>query len=755
MNIMATPTPHPSPEKERGRRARLGHWLRRQKAAWAPSPLAWRGAAAGILLAALATWLWFALHFVTADSVAGPLLFASAGLVAALIAASLLLLLLALIQRLPSLFRRAVAASSVLLIIALLTGPSLRAGLLALVVILAGAALTGGALAAWRQEAARRRAALARLGALVLGLVLLLGGAAWLFWPGPAAPVVVDAAAAGALPAPLPLPDPAAPGPYDVATLTYGSGKDRHRPEYGVAVDVMTTAVDGRHILNGWDGLSGRLRSAYWGFDAGALPRNGRVWYPQGAGPFPLVLVVHGNHLAEDFSDAGYAYLGALLASRGYIFVSVDENFLNSSLADFPAGLEQENDARGWLLLEHLALWHHWQQDKDSPFYGKVDTARIALIGHSRGGEAVAVAAAFNELDHFPDDATHRFDYHFDIGALIAIAPVDGQYRPAGIPTPLRDLSYLVLQGSHDADLYSFDGLNQFHRVSFTAGTSHFKAAVYVYRANHGQFNTTWGAYDQGNGLTQRFLNTAALLPAADQRRVAAVYVSAFLDSTLRGEAGYRPLFYDHRYGRAWLPDTVYLTQYGDAHTAYVATFEEDLAPDTGTMAGSTVNATGVRTWRENNVGLRFGPGDNRALSLGWDDEEGVAALTVTLPPQALDARVTSALVFDLADAGGDGTAQDGTVLLADSSGKQASLPLHSFSLVQPQLEGVYLKARFLHEEAVAEPIFQTFVLPLASFAAQNPAFDPASLASIQFVFPREGQRTLLVDAIGLRAGGE
>ena len=45
-------------------------------------------------------------------------------------------------------------------------------------------------------------------------------------------------------------------------------------------------------------------------------------------------MIVHGNHLMTDYSDPGYEYLGNLLASRGYIVVSVDENFLNGSPYD-------------------------------------------------------------------------------------------------------------------------------------------------------------------------------------------------------------------------------------------------------------------------------------------------------------------------------------------------------------------------------------------------------------------------------------
>ena len=151
--------------------------------------------------------------------------------------------------------------------------------------------------------------------------------------------------------APIELSDPSTPGSYDVSTLSYGSGRDRHRPEFGADVDLVTEPVDGSAFIEGWEKRSGWARTQYWGFDAEHLPLQGRVWYPAGEGPFPLVLVVHGNHAMEDFSDPGYAYLGELLASRGIILVSVDENFINNSFsgrldAIRGRGLKTENDAR-------------------------------------------------------------------------------------------------------------------------------------------------------------------------------------------------------------------------------------------------------------------------------------------------------------------------------------------------------------------------------------------------------------------------
>ncbi|HKJ93207.1 MAG TPA: hypothetical protein VJ957_08565, partial [Longimicrobiales bacterium] len=128
----------------------------------------------------------------------------------------------------------------------------------------------------------------------------------------------------------LQAPDPSKPGPYHVLHLYYGSGTDRHRPEYRDSVAFTTTSVDASKMVD--LGKSAKSRNKYWGFTPDSFPRNARVWYPDGPGPFPLVLIVHGNHNMKDYSDPGYAYLGKLLASRGYIAASLDENFLNGGI---------------------------------------------------------------------------------------------------------------------------------------------------------------------------------------------------------------------------------------------------------------------------------------------------------------------------------------------------------------------------------------------------------------------------------------
>ncbi len=605
-------------------------------------------------------------------------------------------------------------------------------------------------------------------------------------------------------------PDPSHPGTFVVRRLFYGSGTDRRRVEYRDSVTLKTGVVNATPFIRGADPKLLKERWKYWGFDAKRLPVNGRVWYPDGPGPFPLVLIVHGNHNMRQYSDPGYAYLGELLASRGYIVASVDENFLNGNL-------RTENDARGWMLLQHLVAWRRFNADATSPLFGKVDLARIALMGHSRGGEAIAVAAAFNRLARYPDDARVRFDFNFDIRTLVAIAPVDGQYRPADQGTPLSDLNYLVLHGAHDSDVSTFMGQRQFQRVHFTRPGPWRKSAVYIYRANHGQFNTVWGSSDVGPELGV-LLQKRNLLTGDEQRQAGKVFISAFLDLTLRDARAYEPLFRDARRGGSWLPRTIYLTRYEDPDTRRLATFEEDVDVTTGTMPGVRLDGSHLAAWRELGLTMRSRGGaafENHVARIGWVKPRGVEpparyearwddSVAATL---SLDGR--NALVFeveaerdkpkplapsDTAPAAGpmprpprlawlprwrhggaDSTASrsaakdttakpkagkdsvvalDFRVELETSDGVTASVALADLAPLPPPLTIRLYKwgvseRRFGAASRDYDQVLTRYAIPLGDLERRVSGFKAAQVRGVRFVFDRTEAGTVLLDGIG------
>src|SRR5688572_11630871 len=136
----------------------------------------------------------------------------------------------------------------------------------------------------------------------------------------------------------------------------------------------------------------------------------------------PVVLFLHGRHstcyrggpdgeLSGDWpcptgwrpvpSHTGYRYIADVFASQGYLTVSISANGVNGQdglIFDGGAG------ARSQIIRHHLGLWARWNTSGGDPwggrFRGRVDLQRLALVGHSRGGEGVERAT----IDSVADD---------------------------------------------------------------------------------------------------------------------------------------------------------------------------------------------------------------------------------------------------------------------------------------------------------------------------------------------------------------
>ncbi len=762
--------------------------LRRTAAAWVcrvwadirPGREARRGAAWGCIAAALAAATVAGRYMNTGFGLWADFLFSF--IVCALVillSLGLVLILFTIVRKLPRLVSGLIFGSTLVVALAFMPvgiafGPvaCLSAGLL-------GASLATIVSPTFRPASAKKKTV--TVGLFVLSLAAILGQIAFLGYDGTMAGLV-EAQSKSPLPEPLSAPNPGDPGPYKVRSLCYGTqGGNPRRPEFNNS-SISTPTVDASRFFKDFKGWRRKLRRTYWGYDMDKLPLNATVWLPEGPGPFPLALIVHGNHGMADFSDPGYRYLGELLASRGFILASIDENFLNSGLFHDPP---KQQAVRGWVLLEHLKLWRDWSRDPDNPFGVRIDFDRIALMGHSRGGEAAATAALFNQLAHYPDDAGITFDYHFPIRSVVAIAPADGQYKPAGQWRALENVNYFTFQGANDADVSSFVGSRQWDRVRYSGG-DWFKSELYIYRANHGQFNTVWGRSDVGYPLGW-FLNLKPLLDPEDQRRIARIYISAFLEATLNQRREYIQIFRDHRTIRSWLPDTLYVNRYEDAGYRQVAGFNEDPDVSTTTLPGGRLQGADLSIWKEGRIPFRRGDREYNGVFLGWNrnNEKGEEdtriqpAYAVTLPddtapggrlpPGAALALSVAALDEDApllnetgaqaerrkAEAKGEEEKQrespDFTVELETSDGAVAARPLSDFGSILPPLKVRFTKLAFLDNIAyqkAAEPVFQTFSIPLAAFAEAK-GFDAVRLKVIRLRFNLTREGVILLSRIG------
>lgn len=103
---------------------------------------------------------------------------------------------------------------------------------------------------------------------------------------------------------------------------------------------------------------------------------------PDGSGPFPLVICVHGGAWMSG-SKSGYLPVMQMLAANGYAAAAVEYRF--APVHKFPAQLDDVRTAVKYLRLHASEL--------------KIDPERLTLMGDSAGGHLVLMLGA---KEHFP-----------------------------------------------------------------------------------------------------------------------------------------------------------------------------------------------------------------------------------------------------------------------------------------------------------------------------------------------------------------
>jgi hypothetical protein len=310
-----------------------------------------------------------------------------------------------------------------------------------------------------------------------------------------------------------------------------------------------------------------------------------RMWWPKGLrnANHPLVVFLHGNHgtcgsgtapredndcsysysgtcpdgMVVTPNHEGYAYLAENLASWGYVVVSINANrgITCAGGVDGDGGL---NLARGRLILKHLQLLRAWSSGTEPPtdlgltaadLNGKLDFARVGLMGHSRGGEG-ARAAYTQYLDEGSEWPARipglKIKSVFEIGA------VDGQTDRV---LDAKGAAWVQLLPLCDGDVSSLEGRYPFERMSIDGSepATASKALLHVWGANHNFYNTEWqtsDAYpDDCPGGQPLFSTDSAGAGSPKQRETALRTLPAFFRGTLGNEnelgfqRNFNPLF--------------------------------------------------------------------------------------------------------------------------------------------------------------------------------------------------------------------
>lgn len=501
------------------------------------------------------------------------------------------------------------------------------------------------------------------------------------------------------------LADPSLKGEYSFDVIQYG--EKPHLFAFS-APEIISQNVSLPAFLSDYSRNQGYKDDAYHDFDSQNLPLDAKVWLPKNNGPQPLVLLVHGN------SAPGFDYLGELLASRGYFVAQIDQTYLNRMWG--------ENGARGWIILEHLKQLKGWNSENNHLFFNRMDLDNIALIGMSRGGEAVALAASFNAMDTIPNSVTPT-EFGFNIKSVIALAPMDGQYQHSDGRNTLKNVNYLVLQGGHDADVYQFLGSQQWHRTVFEDGKQYRKQAIYIYRGNHVNFNQDMSD-DFRWGGTKKFYEK--LLSPSQQEQLTKVFVSAFLDATIKGDYNYSDFLNNPIFEAFDLPADIYISRYQTSDFWVIEDFE--IEPYTSRkIAVSSDNTPIDLTSKIDFERLRNGTEtSNHVLALSLPKQQETV-LEFTLSSTALwpeNRTQTPYFQFSLAqmDAGLEGDCEpynllsDASVSILDGSDVVFEGSFGNQDSLAPLLVSDYSELE--DDDAMyppTEPVLQTFSIPILS----------------------------------------
>lgn len=503
-----------------------------------------------------------------------------------------------------------------------------------------------------------------------------------------------------------------------------------------------------------------------------------KVWAPATAGPFPLVVLLHGNHSTCGHFDVnlgariddnsqytttgtcpagyvvapshlGYAYLAQALANAGYVVVSINANRGINAGAGI-SGDSGLNLARGRLVLRHLQELQKWNSGSVATppsvgfsLAGLIDFNHVGLMGHSRGGEGMRAAMAQFQDAGSPWPARIGTPVHFD--GIFEIGPVDGQtsriLNAPGVP-------WTVLLPGCDGDVSDLEGVKPFDRMlkPGTEAQQMPKATFEVFGANHNFFNSQWQFSETPgcDGQTPLFPDHPG---SASQRLTASVAFQKFMVANI-GTVKHPNLLsmFDPSYP---VPATLNaLTEYSRGFAAAPNPAQnlvvDDFENNTGTSTGGFANQSSGLSQYSHGAASFSHDFAQRAASVNWNAGGGFLQLNAAAAGvdvaafKALEFRVALRCFGSLCSTPPSPTGDvDFSISLVNGNGSQsASVPLKSFAVVRRPSGAVF----------AVNSVMRTVRIPLSAFAGA----DPTKFHGVRLTFDKTAQSSIYLANVRL-----
>jgi len=512
--------------------------------------------------------------------------------------------------------------------------------------------------------------------------------------------------------------DPAAPGPHAFTISAYGSSTT-------LVKDVSSFDVNNETLA--------------------------QVVYPTdvGNGPYPLVFFLHGRHFncvtlfeasawpctgdAEPWpSHEGYVDAASVLARHGLIVVSISAHGLSSTSTP---GTGYES-----LLQYHMSQWQALNTgaialSNGQTFTGKVDLARIGLMGHSRGGEGVLDYAATSPAG---------------LKAVMAIAPTS-----VASTTPINNVPVGIMLAYCDGDTEDLGGVGYVDSTRYnSAADNNPKYTIISLGANHSNFNSAWTpgfGLDRVLGLNEDDWDSkmdpsdphcgsgsAGRNTDAEQRGFRTAYLAAFLRRYLLGATQFDPLLKGEQIPSSALTDDIYigyLPGAEDRKDLNRQTSSADLS--TNALSGAVTFTGGLTKSVCTGSGCRPGVartthfGGASALRVSWSTSG--QSFSNALPRSKGDVSNFSTLQFRVA-VGVNGTAlpMDFSVQLVDGAGQSQKVRVRDYTEVLYDAPGA---------SANRALVMNTVRVPIAAFGN----VDTTNVSSVDVIFDQSASGTLLI----------